>query len=55
MSALDAAYLSVNRAGHDTSVLDGLLATTVQPAATALVEEAKAMLVPLGLGARNSS
>jgi hypothetical protein len=50
MSALDAAFLSVKRAGHDTSVLDGLRASTVPPAAQALVQEAGAMLVPLGLG-----
>ncbi len=51
MSALDAAFLSVKRAGHDTSVLDGLRAANTPPAAaTALVEEAEAMLVPLGLG-----
>ena len=56
MSALDAAFLSVKRAGHDTSVLDGLRATNAPPpAATALVEEAEAMLVPLGLGGRSSS
>ena len=55
MSALDAAFLSVKRAGHDTSVLDGLRATQTPAAATALVEEAEAMLVPLGLGGPSSS
>jgi hypothetical protein len=55
MSALDAGFLSVKRAGHDTSVLDGLRAANVPPPAQALVEEAEAMLVPLGLGRRGSS
>ncbi len=31
MSALDAAFLSVKRAGHDTAVLDGLRATSSPP------------------------
>ncbi len=63
MSALDAAFLSVKQAGHDTSVLDGLRAastpffapSTAPPAAQALVQEAEAMLVPLGLGGWSSS
>ncbi len=33
MSALDAAFLSVKRAGHDTAVLDGLRATSTSPPA----------------------
>ena len=33
MSALDAAFLSVKRAGHDTAVLDGLRATSTPAAA----------------------
>src|ERR1700675_4354296 len=55
MSALDGAFLSVKRAGHDTSILDGLRAANVPSAATALVEEAEAMLVPLGLSGHVSS
>jgi hypothetical protein len=56
MSSLDAAFLSGRRAGHDTTILDGLLAAnTPRPAASALVQEAEAMLVPSGLGGLSSS
>jgi hypothetical protein len=63
LSALDAALLSLRRAGHDTAVLDGLqgaravpaVAPAAPPAATALVQEAEELLRPLGLGHRGSS
>jgi hypothetical protein len=64
LSALDAALLSLRRAGHDTTLLDGLqhvgnvpVVVSAAPrnpsAATALVQEAEELLRPLGLSRRS--
>ncbi len=50
LSPLDAARLSMRRAGRDSAVLDGLLGPA--PAAVSTAEVADQLLVPLGLGRR---
>jgi len=52
MSALDAAFLSVQRAGHDTSVFDGLRAAG-SPSASMPPGGLETLSVPLGLAGRN--
>jgi hypothetical protein len=60
LSALDAALLSLRRAGHDTAVLDGLQRTSTPASAAAasaaatVVQEAEELLHPLGLGRHTS-
>lgn len=64
MSALDAARLNLQRAGHDTAVLDGLRSSLVPPIAavaaslapsdSSAVQAAEELLAPLGLGRRPS-
>jgi hypothetical protein len=63
LSALEAARLSLRRAGHDTGLLDGLqgqrsvpAASPATPSAAAVVQEAEDLVLsPLGLGRRSSS
>jgi hypothetical protein len=65
LSALQAATLTLRQAGHDTALLDGLQIASAPRAAlapaangadgAAAVQEAEALLAPLGLGRRNSS
>jgi hypothetical protein len=51
LSPLDAARLSLRRAGQDSAVLDGLLAPAVtEPSSVQIAEE---LLAPLGLGRRD--
>jgi hypothetical protein len=66
LSALDAALLSLRRAGHNTALLDGLQTASAPAspsastasagsAAAAVVQEAEELLAPLGLSRRGSS
>jgi hypothetical protein len=56
LNSLEAARLSLRRAGQDSAVLDGLLAPAAAPppAAPTNAQIAEELLAPLGLGRRGS-
>jgi hypothetical protein len=52
LSPLEAARLSLRRAGQDSAVLEGLLASAGERSTAQIAEE---LLAPLGLGRRGSA